>query len=255
MKYFTLLISIILFNSLNAQKLSVNPYFAIGVESLDYKNVLGPNIIRQLGDDIELDSIAYSSWIFKTYGFELDYDIFKCLNLSLDINYQNGGYEKDQVGSKYTQLDIQDFRLNPKLAFDILFKEEYEKLLLSVGGNIGWRKHQEDYGFDGVNSNGTAQRLDYSMQRSGNFLGLTVGLEWQDYFSPRFGYSLGLDYFFPYKIRYKSLLIETYKLDGNSTNTEGEEYEYPLNQFNSGNEEEMYQQGTYVRIGLLYRIF
>lgn len=241
-------------SNLSAQHLYVNPRYAIGIEELNYSDYLGPNQYRVLGDDLALDSVAYSSWIFQSYGANVGYDLNRYLGFSLDLSYSTGGYGPDQVDDQITEFKLSDLKFNPKLYFDALYKNEYEKLIAYLGANLGYRIHRENYWYDDPNASGSTSSLEYSMIRRGFTYGLLMGIEWQDYFSPKFGYNIGLEYAMSYRFRPSSISFDQYTINSEPTAAQGIEMDYPISNVNNGRNESFQQSGIYLRVGLLYRI-
>lgn len=145
-----------------------------------------------------------------------------------DINYQG---DLDSWQSTAV-VDYTAWELTPSVRLDLLYKEEFESFSLIAGFGYGVLRQQGSFGVTGSYRTGITVDRYLEQTRVIDFVRLNLGLEWRDYFAPRFGYFLRLNAFpslaaATRKIELHKLSIPDYAIDLQNEEIEPGEGSWP----------------------------
>lgn len=237
---------------------SVNFNYSIGLENFgEFDDFEQP--FRVIEDDYTNNEVAYSSWVFNQFSVGGEYKILPYIDAGLQMGYAYINYDPGKNGnaafSISSDLDITDFRIQPKIGFDALFKNENEALKLNLGLNLFYRNQGTRYFIESDTARSGVVK-DIEINRVGWGSGFFTGLEWEDYFAPHFAYFLSFRYYFPYDFKPKKVILDHYILDGNKVEVGVKELssEQVAQSFNNGEAEYFsIENAIYINIGLKYR--
>lgn len=211
----------------------------------------------------------YTSYIQYRVGVESQYSIRPFLNVAGSLGWSNTINEPNEEGTrsqtssglvettKTTDYQSSDIYILPSVQFDPLWKNKHEALLFSIGLRVGYRRHREAY--SSLVDTSSMPFNEYKSTRTGLYAGAFVDLQWEEYFTDHFGYSIGIQYFLPYEFRPSSYVTESYILNGEEQSQALGKANYDSNQedWYDGRkirQEEFSLQDICLNIGLKYRL-
>ncbi len=194
----------------------------------------------------------YTSHLHYQMAVEADYSLFSFLKPSLAFSFSQV-LLPHSVHDRYYQLS--EIALRPALKIDPLYYTPDKAFYLIAGFNAAFRNQKETY--NGNTYGGAPQQRFVSIRR-GFLVNGFVGFEWEQFFSPHFGYTIGMQYFPPFAFRPSTYIIKEYVLEGEKQNAATGKYHYVEDQKEPVNgrnlrQETFYMQNFYLNAGVKYR--
>ncbi len=253
----------------SAQKLSIGLKSGLGVQF--YNREATTNGIVPVSTWGSYEQPFYTSYTHYRVGVSTDYQFKPYLKPRLEVYFsQRTSNEGSATGTtnqgqpdgstvaiaRSSTFKVNEWNIMPGIALDALYKNQNEALNLLLALNLGWRSQIEIYREEVDTSNFTYQK--FASERSGVFVAFALGLEWEEYFSEHFGYSIGVEYQLPYTFTPSSFTVRDYILDYDNLTARQGDYKYSDDQQEpiKGRvlkEENFYLQNAYINLGVRYR--
>lgn len=194
------------------------------------------------------------------------YPLFSWLRAELKAQYswpieqrQSVNYRLGDPGSPSSMLVGEEGEFNRaysayagklSIAIDLLWKAEFESLLFKLGGAFGQLKMTE---FNSMRFTDNNQQQELELSRVLSYYRWELGVEWRDFFSPHFGYQIGMDFSPGFQHQANSLQLDYLRFDGEQQAAEGTRIEDPTN---TRGERESFSHDWFfaLYLGLSYRL-
>lgn len=233
--------------------------YGLGIEEFIIPDTIPVRNFQLPEDRQSMDEVFYTSWLFHSFTTGVEYKPVNFLSAELNLGYAGGGYSKTfnegtALQQKFTSLQMHDFRVQPVLNLDLFRKRNDRSLNLGVGVTAYYRRQQVGYWNEADSLDEPLLYLE--MLRSGMGANAFFEIEWGNYLTPRFGYSVGFRWVATYNFRPRQLQISEYLLNGQPTTRQGKSYSYSENPdfMQSLPQESFSMKAIYISIGMKYRL-